>query len=270
MKSCLIDTIFLSDKRKNLLLLLLEGPQTSDDIKDKLNVNWGAMIPQIKKLEEWDLITNKDRVYVLTDMGRAIANNAKRLLDILCVYENNHKYWSTHDLSGIPPHLLSRIGDLGPCQLIESDLAHVFDANKDVVSAMQDATFCVTLSNFFQPQYNKMYNQMIKNGTDLILVYSQSVFERIVSEYVYDGVAEKDDVKFLDWKNTKFYVVPDGLDITEISVTNEIVLLGLFDSDNRFDSRYVLSSGERSRKWGLELYDYLIQTGKRIETNIKD
>lgn len=270
MKSCLIDTIFLSDKRKNLLLLLLEGPQTSDDIKDKLNVNWGAMIPQIKKLEEWDLITSKDRVYYLTDMGRAIANNSKQLLNILCVYENNQKYWATHDLSGIPPHLLNRIGELGPCKLLESDLAHVFDANRDVVAAMQSATFCITLSNFFQPQYNKMYNQMIKNGAELILVYSQSVFERIVSEYVYDGTAELDDVKFLDWKNTKFYVIPDGLGITEISVTNEIVLLGLFDSDNRFDSRYILSSGERAHKWGMELYGTLSKTATRIETNIKD
>ena len=270
MKSCLIDTIFLSDKRKNLLLLLLEGPQTSDEIKDKLNVNWGAMIPQIKKLEEWDLITSKDRIYHLTDMGRAIANNSKQLLNILCVYENNQKYWSTHDLSGIPPHLLNRIGELGPCKLIESDLAHVFDSNKDVVEAMQNATFCVTLSNFFQPQYNKMYNQMIKNGTDLTLVYSQSVFDRIISEYVYDGVSELDDIKFLDWKNTKFYVIPDGLGITEISVTNEITLLGLFDSDNRFDSRYILSTGERSRQWGIELYELFSKAGKKVETNIKD
>ena len=270
MKSCLIDTIFLSDKRKNLLLLLREGPQTSDDIKDKLNVNWGAMIPQIKKLEEWDLIRNKDRVYNLTDLGRAIADNSKKLLDILCVYEKNQKYWSTHHLSDIPPHLLDRLGELGQCLLLESDLAHVFDVNKDVVVAMQNATFCVTLSNFFQPQYNKMYNQMIKNGADLTLVYSQSVFERIVSEYIYDGVAELDDVKFLDWMNTKFYVVPDGFGITEISVTNDIVLLGLFDSDNRFDSRYIISSGEHSRKWGMELYDHFIKNGKKIETNIKD
>lgn len=270
MKSCLIDTIFLSDKRKNLLLLLLEGPQTSDDIKDKLNVNWGAMIPQIKKLEEWDLITSKDRVYYLTDMGRAIANNSKKLLNILCVYENNQKYWATHDLSGIPAHLLDRIGELGPAKLLESDLAHVFDANKDVVEAMQTATFCTTLSNFFQPQYNKMYNSMIKNGCDLTLIYSQSVFERMISEYVYDGTSEKDDIKFLDWKKAKFFVIPDGLGITEISVTNEIALLGLFDSDNRFDSRYILSSGDRARKWGLELCQELASNGKRIETDVKD
>jgi len=270
MKSYLVDTIFLSDKRKKLLLLLLEGPQTSDDIKDKLNVNWGAMIPQIKKLEEWNLITNKDRIYCLTDMGRAIANNAKKLLDILCVYEHNHKYLATHDLSGIPPALLDRIGEIGPCSLIESDLAHVFDANKDVVDAMKNAKFCVTLSNFFQPQYNKMYNQMIKNGCDLTLTYSQSVYERIISEYVYDGTSELDDVKFLNWKQAKFYVIPEGLEITEISVTNDIALLGLFDSDKRFDSRYVLSVGESARKWGMELYNHYIKRGKRIETEIKD
>ena len=117
MKSCLVDTIFLSDKRKNLLLLLLEGPQTSDDIKDKLNVNWGAMIPQIKKLEEWDLIASKDRVYSLTDMGHAIANNSKKLLNLLCVYENNNKYWATHDLSRIPKNLLEPNRRAGSLQI---------------------------------------------------------------------------------------------------------------------------------------------------------
>ncbi|MDR2943589.1 MAG: winged helix-turn-helix domain-containing protein [Methanosarcinales archaeon] len=270
MKSCLIDTIFLSDKRKNLLLLLLEGPQSSDNIKDKLGVNWGAMIPQIKKLEEWDLIESKDRVYYLTDMGHSIANNSKQLLNILCVYENNQKYWSTHDLSRIPESLRDSIGELGPCKLLESDLAHVFDANKEVVEAMIDATFCITLSNFFQPQYNKMYNTMIKNGCDLTLIYSQSVFDRILSEYVYDGTSESDDIKFLDWKNTKFYVIPDGLGITEISITNDIVLLGLFDKDSRFDSRYILSYGKRSCKWGMDLFNFLSKEAKRIETNAKD
>jgi predicted transcriptional regulator len=134
---------------------------------------------------------------------------------------------------------------------------------------MQNAKYCTTLSNFFQPQYNKMYNTLIKNGCDLTLIYSQSVFERIISEYVYDGTAELDDVKFLDWKNTKFYVIPDGLSITEISVTNEIALLGLFDSDNRFDSRYILSRGDNALRWGLELCECLSKGSKRIETNVK-
>jgi predicted transcriptional regulator len=49
-----------------------------------------------------------------------------------------------------------------------------------------------------------------------------------------------------------------------------MALLGLFDSDKRFDSRYILSVGERARKWGMELYNHLIQRGKKVETEVKD
>jgi predicted transcriptional regulator len=39
MKTSLIDLAFLSEKRKDVLLLLEEGPKTGDDIKTALNVN---------------------------------------------------------------------------------------------------------------------------------------------------------------------------------------------------------------------------------------
>ncbi len=264
MKSCLIDTIFLSDKRKNLLLLLLEGMKNSDEIKDRLNVNWGAMIPQIKKLEEWNLISSKDRIYSLTEMGHSIAYNSKNLLDILYFYEKNNDYLSNHKLNCIPVYLMNRIGEISSCHVIESDLAHVFDANEEVVNAMINSNKCITLTTFFQPQYNKMYNTMIKNNCDLTFVFSESVWERTKSAYIYDGNSEYDESNFLNWKKSNIYVIPDGMNILELSITDNSILLAFFSNDGRFDSRYLIGHGEKTCKWGRELYYELTSKSKLV------
>lgn len=47
----LLDTIFLSEKRKNLLLLLKEeGPKSGEDIKNVFDFPWKSITPQLKKL----------------------------------------------------------------------------------------------------------------------------------------------------------------------------------------------------------------------------
>ena len=46
----LIDTIFFSDKRKNLLLLLKNGPKTIEEIKTELEVSSSPIMAQIRIL----------------------------------------------------------------------------------------------------------------------------------------------------------------------------------------------------------------------------
>ncbi len=270
MKSSLIDTIFLSEKRKGLLLLLLDGPKTSDDIKDSLDVKWGAMIPQIKKLEEWDLINVDDRVYSLSDMGRPIVENVKYLIDILDIYEKNFDYLSTRRLSAVPLELLIKMGTMESMDIIKTDLTKIFDANEEVVENMKNAKTCISMISFYQPQYNGLYNNLIKNGCDITFVFSESVWNKIKSFYVYDKKSPTDGSIFLDWMNTRVFVMPDGVDILELTLTDEILLLSFFDDESRFDSRYLLCKGQNSLKWGKELYDSLATDIKRIKTNIKD
>ena len=47
MKTSLIDLAFLSEKRKDVLLLLEEGPKAGEDIKTALNVKSTSIMPQI-------------------------------------------------------------------------------------------------------------------------------------------------------------------------------------------------------------------------------
>jgi len=61
MESSLIDLVFRSDKRKNLLILLDSGSKSIDEIRDELDVTATSILPQIKKLIDSDLIVQEDR-----------------------------------------------------------------------------------------------------------------------------------------------------------------------------------------------------------------
>lgn len=57
----LLELIFLSDKRKQLLLFLKDGPKNMDEIKGALEVTSTAILPQIKKLKEKSLVVQEDK-----------------------------------------------------------------------------------------------------------------------------------------------------------------------------------------------------------------
>ena len=101
MSSSLCDTIWLSEKRKNLLLLLMEGPRDIEQIKTSLNVTSKAMMPQIKILKKQGLILQKEDTYVLSEIGNLVVGNMLPLLNTLEVIEENKEYWASRDTSVI-------------------------------------------------------------------------------------------------------------------------------------------------------------------------
>ena len=52
----LLDLILFSEKRKDFLLLLKEGPKGIEETLEKLQVPRTAILPQIKKLKDIGLI----------------------------------------------------------------------------------------------------------------------------------------------------------------------------------------------------------------------
>jgi predicted transcriptional regulator len=107
--SSLIDLIFFSEKRKNLLVQLANGPMDINEIKEVLNVNSCALMPQIKKLKDMDLIVQKGSIYQLSDIGAVIVEKMLPLKSVLDVFDGNKDYWSKHDRSPIPEHLIKKL-----------------------------------------------------------------------------------------------------------------------------------------------------------------
>ncbi len=108
-----MDMVFLSEKRKNLLLFLKSGPKNIDEIKEILQVSSTSILPQIKKLKEQKLVLQEDKTYELAPIGKVLVEKMGPIVSTLELFEENFEYWAERDLRGIPPSFGSGCGNLG-------------------------------------------------------------------------------------------------------------------------------------------------------------
>jgi len=102
MNSQLLELIFLSEKRKNLILFLKDGPKSISEIKESLNVGLVAILPQLKKLRESSLVLKAGDVYNLSPLGIAVAGKMQPMIDVLNVFGSKYEYWANHAVESIP------------------------------------------------------------------------------------------------------------------------------------------------------------------------
>jgi predicted transcriptional regulator len=258
MDSSLIDLVFRSDKRKNLLMLLDSGSRNIDEIRDELDVTATSILPQIKKLIDSDLVVQEDRLYKLTVLGEFIVKKVKPLISALEVVEKNNCYWIGHDLNSIPRHLLERISELGDCILIEPDLNHIYEPSQEIIDNMANAKHVSTFASYFNPAYLPLYVELGRKDAELSLNFTQSVWDHLSNEH--SSMIEE----LMEMDNISLYISKDGLKLSEISVTDKIMLLGLFDKKGKFDQQFIMSSDPRALKWGQELFDYLKRLSRQV------
>lgn len=103
----MITILLSSEKRTDLLLLLKEKPRTIEEINDALDTNSVAILPQLKKLKEFELVIHEDRVYDLSPLGKIITRKMEPLIDVVRLLEESYDdYWSGLKPGGVPPGLL--------------------------------------------------------------------------------------------------------------------------------------------------------------------
>ncbi|MDD3248576.1 MAG: winged helix-turn-helix domain-containing protein [Methanosarcina sp.] len=251
--SCLINTIFLSEKRKNVLVLLLnEGPKNIDEIKEVLDVNSSALMPQIKKLLKWGLVTCdpvKD-IYQLSDMGVLIVEKLEDFLNIINIYAENHEYWETRDLSEIPYHMRKKIGNLKHCELLEADRDCLFEFHPNVVENILASKYVMMASSTFQPQTVSIFSKLLQKNAKVSFVLTGQVFDKFFDDF-------PDQFKFfLGHENMNISIRSGHIGPLTLVVTNTFMALWLFDKNGRFDGTMLISYEESALKWGRELFTY--------------
>ena len=258
MSSSLCDTIWLSEKRKNLLLLLMEGPRDIEQIKTSLNVNSKAMMPQIKILKKQELVLQKGETYELSKIGKLVVGNMLPLLNTLEVIEENKEYWASRDTSAIPHDLFMRLGELGECMVIEPDLNHLFDLPREFTENLAKSRCILSSLSYYHPLYPSLYSKLAKSETEVELVLTESVFERLKND-------SPDDLRsLLDSENTIVVVCEESLNIPTIAVTDRFMYLCLFDRLGRYDHRKVMSFDASALRWGMELFMHYRKSARKV------
>jgi len=256
-----MNLIFLSEKRKNALLLLLEGPKDINTIKKNLKASATSVQPQIKMLREKHLVVQERDLYRLSDIGKIIAEKMKPLLDTLSVLEENADYWADRDMSKIPPFLLNRIGELGHCITIEPQIEHMFEMIPEYVKNAEKAKKLEALISYFHPLFPSFYLGLAEKGTSVSLILPESILKRWVEEDHIEQTGQ-----FLDMENTKIRVCRDCEMIPNIIAADNFMGLALFPKDTAFDRKYLISFEPGALAWGKELYDYYEKSSEEIQS----
>ncbi len=251
MKTELIGTVFLSEKRKAILLMLMDGPTTVDEIKKCLTGTSSAIMTQIKILLEQGLIENEDYEYRLSYIGEIIVKKMKPLIKTLNVLEEHKDFWQNRDLGPIPEHLLDRIGELGDVIVYEPDLNHLFEPPQKLLNSLYESQNVSTLYSYFCPSCPKNYSELAKKETNFELILTKPVYERLEEEYTEEHNA------MIENENSNIYICDDtAIKLGALSVTDDMMLIAFFNKDGVFDHKKVMSFDESARLWGQELFNY--------------
>ncbi len=260
MKTELISTVFLSEKRKNTLIMLLNGPATIDEIKQSINGTTSAIMAQVKILLEQGLIEQEDDEYRLTYIGQIVLKKIKPLIETLNVVEGNKEFWDSRDLAAVPENLLDRIGDLGEVIIHEPDLNHLFEPPKELLTSLKQTKNVCTFYSYFCPTCPNNYSELAKKEVNYNLILTKPVYERLRDEYTcqYDAIMES--------QNSHLYICDENI-ITPgaISVTDNLLLLSFFNKKGFFDHKKVISFEESAREWGREFFMHYKQFAEEVQ-----
>lgn len=259
MNSPLLELIFLSERRKDLILFLRGGPKSISSIKENLNVGLVAILPQIKKLRESSLILRTGDVYNLSPLGIAIADRMQPVVDVLNLFESDYEYWINHAVDSIPYPLRKRIGELANCTFSEPpDRTHLFEPHREFVENLMKSKKIKGIASVFHPFYPSLFLNFAKNGVEVSLLVTLPVYERIKEEY------EAEINEFLKFENVSFYVCNQKIEFA-YAVTDRFLSLTLPFSDGTYDHKEdVICFDSDALQWGEDLFTYYINISGKI------
>lgn len=253
MKKKLLDVIFASDKRKNLLILLTDGPQEMEYILTSLNTTRQALLPQMRILEEHNLIDHHADTYELTVIGKLLVTEIIPLLDLVHTLGDNIDYWGTHNLSFIPPHLMERLDELKSSIVFEPDISQIYEINRDFMEKTMESESVTSFTTFLFPNYSSFITEWKDCGVDISLIITRELFDKLRADnYNYLRT-------FVTERHGGLFVYDGDINVLSFSQNDYCLLFRLFTKDGNFDNKVLVLHGEQALGWGRDLFEYYKQ-----------
>jgi len=243
------DVLFPSKKRRQILLYLLEGPKTIDDIKSHLSSKSSPLMVQIRILTRNFLIQEKSGVFSLTPLGEYTVREMRNILDMFAVFDENPEYWGEADLTALPAYLLSRIGELGAVKLHYPDKARIFGRARQVEKSLKSVESLVEISSIFRQEYVTDYLEIIERNKCVTFIFTPEVIDRLEREY------PESYSKYMKHENVRVFVCPD-IRLASCMVTDKIISLSLFTKRGRFFNHDLISYDQSAISWGTDLFHH--------------
>ncbi|KXS42937.1 winged helix-turn-helix domain-containing protein [Methanolobus zinderi] len=255
----LLDVIFASEKRKNTLLQLREGPKMIEELLASLDTRRQALLPQLKILEENYLVEHQKDAYELTGIGKVIVEKMAPSVDTFCVFDTDIDYWGTRDLSFIPPHLFERINELGKSTIVDIPAADQYDIKTIYQAKSKDSSSLYAITTLLYPNYYDVFSDLIENKVKINLVLSNDLLCKIRTQY---------QENFEDYAETGLlnsHVYNKKMNFLFVTFDDYYILMRLLKLDGDVDGKLVyFSASPEALGWAKELFNYYLEQSEPV------
>ncbi|WMW22004.1 winged helix-turn-helix domain-containing protein [Methanolobus mangrovi] len=253
MKKRLLDVIFASDKRKNVLLLLQNGPQEMDALLKSLETTRQASLPQMKILEEHYLVFHYNDIYELTTIGKLIVDWMKPLLSTINVFDSDVQYWRTHDFSFMPTDLFKRINELESCTIKSPSTEMMYDAHADFNQMTKAHEFQFSITSFFYPHFTDIFMELLSNDVDMHVIISQNLFDKLKAENY------QDIERLVNNKSVHLYVYQKKMQFLAFVFNETSVMMSPLKISGEFDNKHIVCKGPDAVRWAQDFAEYYLK-----------
>ncbi len=246
----LLDLATLSEKRRDILILIEKKPGSFEEIKSSLNISSGSLRFHINKLLYSGLLEEENGEYRLSGMAMPIIKNMKDLLDSLAFFEENMGYLMQHDLTPIPDFLLRRLEELGRFELIESNAENSFEIPQAILESLRTSDEISVFCSCLYQEILLLYSELTEKGLKFSLCVTEQVVERLFNDF------PDETKKLIETENAELFVCSRDVNLPFFVVTDRYMAMGLSLLSGNQSIQFITSSENGALDWGRGLYGH--------------
>ncbi len=250
MRSSLITLLLSSDKRTDLLLFLKEKPRTIEEINETLDTNSVAILPQLKRLKESDLVIQENKTYTLSLLGKIIVRKMEPLVKAFRLLEDNYDYWTSSRPGTIPAGFFKKMGELVTYMPGRYHGDKSSSRYSEMTKAFEEAKQLALIISNANPRYIKLSEDHTKKGLEVSVILTQPVLE------VFEAKFKKELETLLSAENAEVYLLGKNITPPTLAVTNAMALACFSQENSLEESNSIVSFGEEAVQWGMELFNH--------------
>jgi len=258
MKGISLQTVIASEKSNLLLLKLDESPQNFDKLLVSLKTNKRQLLSNIGLLEQYYLITEENGIYRLTCIGKLIAEKLKPLLRMEEFMNSAEGYWRNRKLDFIPPPLLKRLHEIGPCTVVQPHFSEIYDYNKEAHEIFKCSKSFSMVAAGLHPSFPDLFSDLIDGGVNLSLIFDRPLFDKLKRDN-YDELQE-----FLNNRQVALHLYPQKMQFLSFKVNDSCLVLKLLTHKGEYDHTQLMCHNPNAVEWGKELIQYFLKDSTPI------
>lgn len=238
-----------SDNRLKILHCLLNSPQTLKGIHEKTGLNNSSISINVSSLESKGYVVNRNDMFYLTNASKLILTNIFYLNKSINFLDKNSDFLNMHKLDHLKLNALKDISSLEGSKLIESTPFDIFKTVRLYKEFGFGSKSIRTIFPFMYPQIDELFADWFENDVEIKLILEKEVSDAFTESF--------NNYKFDKESDSRISVktIEQGLDFA-LFVTDEVVILGFYKNDGKFDQNAVyISKEDEAILWGKDIFE---------------